>query len=970
MSVFDAGALQFKLQTIGAQLFKRDQADAEKAIEKTGKAAGTAKGQIDALGKSTDDASKKSKAAKAPLDEQAKSTKKVGDESDEAAKKQNKQKHSTEEQAAAAKDLSRTLLLTGAAVGALVTLSVAKYAEFDQAMSNTAAATMATAAEQKALGDAALEAGADTAYSASEAAAAEEELAKAGQEVSDIVGGSLNASLALAAAGQLQVARSAEIMATAMTQFKIPAEQAGHVADVLAAGAGKAQGSVDELALALSYVGPLANQAGWSLDETSGSLAYFASQGILGEKAGTSLRGVLAALQAPSTVASKVMEQYGLTIYDTNGNMLSAAQIAGNLQTAFGGLTAEERNAAMGRIFGNESLVAANLLYAGGSEAVSDWTDKVSDSGYAAEQAAMRQDNLAGDIEKLGGALDTALIKTGSGANDVLREMVQSVTALVDMFGEAPAPVQVTTLAVGAAATAMLVFSGGAVGARAKFIELKATLDATNASMGKTALVGAGAGLALTGIIAVVGMLAAKQAEARARVDSYADSLDDMTNSITENTRELANADLANRSQVLWWEDSSIYDTADALGVSLSTVKEAALGSTDAIAEMNRQLEASREGVPRNTDALESFDDSAQRLRDGVSRVNGEIESSIDLNEQKQRSDNAATETAETTTDAYLEQADAVNDLADELSTLIDAINEANGVNQDAISSNNDYQDTLREVEGQIAKIKAGADGYAASLDATTVAGNENLDMLTKQARDSQDAAAATLAVDGSTKDYIERLKEGREKLIENAKAMNATQEEAEALADQIYKIPSEKEIEILADTASAEQRIEALRQKLGSIPSFRRVTLETVTIGNRTIDNGYADGAVVSYNADGNIYRSEHHVAQIARAGEMRVWAEPETGGETYVPHALSKRGRSEQIMVETARIFGGTYIPAGARQFADGSPVVGQTSGSPGVPEVRVIVQSKGGIDLLRYIDVKVEQGTQQVSDAVRGA
>ncbi|MFP3813536.1 phage tail tape measure protein, partial [Bacillus sp. SIMBA_005] len=87
----------------------------------------------------------------------------------------------------------------------------AKNTEFDAAMSNVRAATMATAEEQRALGEAALDAGADTAYSASEAAAAQEELAKAGLSVSSVIGGSLNGALALAAAGQLQVARSAEI---------------------------------------------------------------------------------------------------------------------------------------------------------------------------------------------------------------------------------------------------------------------------------------------------------------------------------------------------------------------------------------------------------------------------------------------------------------------------------------------------------------------------------------------------------------------------------------------------------------------------------------------------------------------------------------------------------------------------------------------------------------------------------------
>lgn len=49
-----------------------------------------------------------------------------------------------------------------------------------------------------------------------------------------------------------------------------------------------------------------------------------------------------------------------------------------------------------------------------------------------------------------------------------------------------------------------------------------------------------------------------------------------------------------------------------------------------------------------------------------------------------------------------------------------------------------------------------------------------------------------------------------------------------------------------------------------------------------------------------------EKHQAQIARAGDWRVWAEPETGGEAYIPLSPSKRGRSSQILSETARRMG----------------------------------------------------------------
>lgn len=91
-------------------------------------------------------------------------------------------------------------------------------------------------------------------------------------------------------------------------------------------------------------------------------------------------------------------------------------------------------------------------------------------------------------------------------------------------------------------------------------------------------------------------------------------------------------------------------------------------------------------------------------------------------------------------------------------------------------------------------------------------------------------------------------------------------------------------------------------------------------------VDSGYADGAVVSSHANGSV--SGNHVAQIARAGEWRVWAEDETGGERYGPHVPSKRARSEAIMAEAARLFVDTYLPAGAQQFADGSTL---TSAAP---------------------------------------
>jgi TP901 family phage tail tape measure protein len=175
------------------------------------------------------------------------------------------------------------------------------------------------------LGDlraAAMKAGADTQYSATEAADAITEMAKAGVSAKDIMGGGLKGALSLAAAGQLDVADAAGIASVAMTQFSLTGKDLPHVADLLAAGAGKAMGSVGDLGAALNQAGLIASAAGLSIEETTGTLSAFASAGLIGSDAGTSLKTMLQALQAPSGKAAELMADLGLNMYDANGNML------------------------------------------------------------------------------------------------------------------------------------------------------------------------------------------------------------------------------------------------------------------------------------------------------------------------------------------------------------------------------------------------------------------------------------------------------------------------------------------------------------------------------------------------------------------------------------------------------------------------------------------------------------------------
>jgi TP901 family phage tail tape measure protein len=319
-------------------------------------------------------------------------------------------------------------------------VTVKAAADFERAMSGVGAATMASSGQMDELRAAALKMGADTMYSATEAANAETELAKAGVSVKDILGGGLKGALDLAAAGQLDVASAANIAATSLQQFHLTGSQTSHVADLLSAGAGKAMGSVTDLAGALKYVGPVAAQMGVSIDQATGTLALFAQQGVVGEQAGTSLRGVISALVSPSTQASNEMAALGINVFDATGHFVGLDGVAGQLQKSMGGLTEKQRSNALGLIFGNEQLTAARILYSAGAQGVQDWTSKVNDSGYAARQAAKLTDNLTGDIERLGGSLSTVLIEGGSGANGVLRFLTQTATGAVNAFGDLPGP--------------------------------------------------------------------------------------------------------------------------------------------------------------------------------------------------------------------------------------------------------------------------------------------------------------------------------------------------------------------------------------------------------------------------------------------------------------------------------------------------------------------------------------------------
>ena len=330
----------------------------------------------------------------------------------------------------------------GVAATALGVAAIKMAADFDASMSTVQANTGASADEMAQLRQAAIDAGADTVYSATESADAINELGKAGLSTSDILSGGLSGALNLAASDGMAVGDAAELMATTLKQFNLTGAESTQVADALAAGAGKAVGSAHDLGLALNQAGMVSHSFGISMQETAGTLAAFAQSGMIGSDAGTSLKTMLISLANPSTKASNLMQELGINAYDAQGKFIGLSGLAGVLKDKLSGLSQEQRNQALATIFGTDAIRAANVLYEQGAEGIDDWTDAVSESGFAAQQAAARNNNLKGDLENLSGSFESLMISLGEGGQGPLRSLVQMLDTLVDGFSQLPAPVQ------------------------------------------------------------------------------------------------------------------------------------------------------------------------------------------------------------------------------------------------------------------------------------------------------------------------------------------------------------------------------------------------------------------------------------------------------------------------------------------------------------------------------------------------
>jgi len=359
----------------------------------------------------------------------------------------------------------------GATMSAAVTLPLAGVAtmalksagDFESSMNVLQSVSGATAGDMQALTEQALRLGAETSFSAGEAADAMLELGKAGMGTKDIMG-AMPGVLSLAAAGNMEVGQAAEIAANAINTFGLDATEAASVSNMLAAAANASSADVTDLAMGFKMAGSIFASNNQSMSDLTASMSLLANAGIAGSDAGTSLKTMLMRLAAPTDEAAMAMSSLGLNVYNSDGSMRDFEAIVGDLATTTAGLTDSQRNMALTTIFGADAIRAATILADAGAVGFASMEAAVTRAGAAEEAAAARMKGLNGAMDYLQGSIDSVLITVGTPFLTMLGDMARYIADLITAFTELPAPVQNAALAfagvLAAAGPVMLAISG------------------------------------------------------------------------------------------------------------------------------------------------------------------------------------------------------------------------------------------------------------------------------------------------------------------------------------------------------------------------------------------------------------------------------------------------------------------------------------------------------------------------------
>ena len=365
--------------------------------------------------------------------------------------------------------LGDTLISSGLAIGlskvydAFVDcVNVSK--EFGATMSTVEALSGATAAEMVELSDEAKRLGAETVFTANEAAQAMTYMGMAGWKAEEMLSG-MNGVMSLAAASGEDLGLVSDIVTDNLTAFGLTAKDTAHFADVLAAAATGSNTSVAIMGETFSQSASIAGALGYSIEDVAVAVGLMANAGVKGSVAGTALKNTFNGLLEGATLSAKSIGEVEYTAINTDGTMKSFSQTIDELRVYFDQMTEAERvnNAmAIAGQYGYNGLLAIINATEGDYNSL---TASINDCTGAAEKMAdIKLDNLQGDITLLDSATDGLKMTVGDLYKNELRALVQVGTDVIsginDFCSKNPQVVKGILAIVGSVGTMLTLYKG------------------------------------------------------------------------------------------------------------------------------------------------------------------------------------------------------------------------------------------------------------------------------------------------------------------------------------------------------------------------------------------------------------------------------------------------------------------------------------------------------------------------------
>lgn len=859
------------------------------------------------------------------------------------------------------------LMPLSAAAAAIGVAAVKTTADFDSSMSKVSAISGATGKDFDALRQKAREMGAETKFSASEAADAFTYMAMAGWKTEEMMNG-IDGIMALSAADGLDLATTSDIVTDSLTAMGLTAKDSAHFADVLAAASTNANTNVSMMGETFKYAAPVAGALGFSIEDLAMATGLMANAGIKGSQSGTALRGWLTRLAKPTKESGNAMKALGLSLTNADGSMKSLFQIMLETRGAMSNLTEDQKALYAAMLAGQNGMSGLlAIVNASGDDFAKLDKAVMHADGTAQRMAETMQDNLNGQLTILKSQLSEAAISIGDALIPKIREATSVVQSATDWFNNLSAEEKQLAINAGiatAAAAPLLKVMGGFltvggkavenIGGMVKTIEemggvanaLNSVLGMTSVQLGLVAaplvILGAAfwkANEGITGMDSRLESLNSRTAETSAQLDSNGTAIQNWTDAV-ETAAD--NIEYSDRTLNHWRDQlNKCYDASGNLKDGMQGVAEFALN------QLNKAM-----GSDYSTEFIAQAKDSAAAI--------GEINDAIDTHIAKLKEEALTAAFQGDYTNAIRNQVEAHKNLNDANIQYIQTVDGAKKAIQEFDKAQKDAAKT--NATGGVADPQA-----VARLSEATKKCNEYRTQLEAAGANLQEAARqagyADSAVSGLNQtmdimaqggaENVNKAAEAYANITVNAEAAGQKAEEATAKTLDSFNSLQDKTLKVgQFDQEDAAQKAQTTTQTMQGVFDQNEMTghVKEVDGGEQAadtadkamqgvLDNGKLTGHVEKVDGADDAARDarsvmqtffDNHpimakVVQTVTGGAIGGHAEggfvqrkqlswlAEDGAEVVIPLSAAHRSRALDLYEQTGTILGtqAAYMP-----------------------------------------------------------